>query len=115
MHAVRVWHEDIVNLLLEHGADPNERGKCRLGTPLTAAAKAVSMVMLRKLLDAGAKIVKTDTTTLRYAVKLERTAMVELLLRMSADGKRGRRRILEMARDRSLESMVDILKRSGVS
>ena len=115
VHAVRAWHEDIVDLLLEHGADPNERGKYRLGTPLTAAAKAGSMVMLRKLLHAGAKIVKADTMTLRYAVKLEHTAMVELLLRMGAGGKRGRRQILETARDRNLESMVDILKRWGVS
>jgi ankyrin repeat protein len=113
-HAIRGWHEDVVDLLLERGADPNERGTYRLGTPLTAAAKAGSMVMLRKLLDAGAEITKADAHTLRHAIRMEHTAMVELLLRMGAGSEQVRRRYLDEARDAGLESMVNLLMSWGV-
>jgi ankyrin repeat protein len=111
MYAVRAWHEDVVDLLLECGANPNWRDPHRIVTPLDAAAKSGSMVMLRKLLDAGAKIKKTHTMPLWYAVKLEHTAMVELLLRKGVGSLRGTGYILEMAQEYGLESMVDLLNR----
>ncbi|SPO01791.1 uncharacterized protein DNG_04464 [Cephalotrichum gorgonifer] len=121
VHAVRAWHEDIVDLLLERGADPNERGKYRRGTPLTAAARAGSMVMLKKLLDAGAKLAKEDYLTLRGAARMEHTAMVELLLRIcgrnagmgaeiEAWRRQWRERYLPQLQLEGLESMVDILR-----
>ena len=48
MRAVRGWHEDVVDVLLEHGADPNEHCGFRRGTALTCAAMAGSMSLLRK-------------------------------------------------------------------
>ncbi|MBE3044417.1 ankyrin repeat domain-containing protein [Candidatus Bathyarchaeota archaeon] len=108
--AVRGWHEDVVDVLLERGADLNDGRTIAFGTVLTAAAKAGSMVMLRKLLDAGAKIKNPcDTETLKYAVKLEHTAMVKLLLRMGAGNVKARKDVLRMAKKEGLESMVGIL------
>ena len=66
--------------------------------------------MLRKLLDAGAKIRSLlDTETLKYAVKLEHTAMVKLLLRAGAGNVKGREDVLRMAMREGLDSMVEIL------
>lgn len=111
LHAVRSCHEDIVDLLLERGADPNEWGSCHHGTVLTAAAKAGSLRILQKLVDAGAKMgSRRESSTLRYAVELEHTAMVELLLRMGVGGEKERRRIMGMAKDDGLESMVEVME-----
>src|SRR5690606_21139305 len=103
----------VVDLLLECGADPNEWGEYRCGTPMTAAAKAGSMVMLRKLIDAGAKVGAKDEWTLSHAVRMEHTAMVELLLSMGAGTEKAGALSLEMARTMGLESMVELLE-SGV-
>ena len=66
--------------------------------------------MIQKLIDAGEKMVsKRETLTLRYAVKLNHTKMVKLLLRTGVGGGQGRRRILNMAQNEGLESMADIL------
>ena len=118
VHAVRGWHNDVVDLLLERGADPSEGGMACFsnGTVLTAAAKAGSMVMLRKLLDAGAKIQSVrDAETLKYAVKLEHSAMVEMLLGMGAGDVKEREQVLEMAAVEGLESMVKILNSWGIT
>ncbi|KAK7934889.1 ankyrin, partial [Apiospora marii] len=55
LHAVRGSHLDVVDLLLARGADPSAMGWERLRTPLTAAAQTGSLVLLRKLLAAGAE------------------------------------------------------------
>ena len=112
-HAVRGCHEDVVDLLLERGADPSHRGRYRLGTPLTAAAKAGSVVMLRKLLDAGAKFLKNDSYTLRHAIMKEHTAMAELLLSWGIGTERGRGMFLVQAQKAGMDSMVDLLKSWG--
>ncbi|KAK7954140.1 hypothetical protein PG996_015025 [Apiospora saccharicola] len=92
LHAVRGSHLDTVDLLLARGADPSAMGWERLRTPLTAAAQAGSMVMLRKLLDAGAALRLTGKQifTLRQAVRREHTAMVELLLDLGVGTDYGR-------------------------
>ena len=111
IHAIRAWHEDIFDLLLEYGADPNHRGQMApRDTALSAVVKAGSMVMLQKLLDAGYVIVKKDIYSLMYAVKMEHTAMVELLLRLGVGSRTERRRLLQKAQDMGLESMVRVLK-----
>ncbi|KAK3325082.1 ankyrin repeat-containing domain protein [Apodospora peruviana] len=114
-HAVRACNDDVVDLLLQkYHADPNERGAYRLGTTLTAAARAGSMVMLRKLLDGGYRPVIDqpkggDNHTLRCAVKLEHTAMVELLLDLGVGSEGGRVRAMKLADGMGLESMVELL------
>jgi len=114
-HAVRGCHVDVVDLLLERGADPNNPGGYRLGTPLTAAAKAGSMLMLRKLLDAGAETSKKDSYTLRHAIMKEHTAMAELLLSRGVGTDRGRTMFLDQARKAGMDSMVDLLRSRGVA
>ncbi|GAB1309871.1 Ankyrin repeat-containing domain protein [Madurella fahalii] len=114
--AVRACNEDIVDLLLERGADPNGCGGFP-GTALTAAVKAGSMVMVRKLLDAGANIhyPNADSYTLRHAVKLEHTAMVELLLDLGIRSEIGKACALWTANNMGLESMADLLRSTGAS
>ena len=116
LRAVRAFHEDVVDLLLERGADPNKYGLSPYGTTLAAASGTGSMRMFRKLLDHGAKIVERDGLTLMRAVQLEHTALVELLLDLGAGAGDPWcwTEILEKAMDEGLESMVDVLKRRGI-
>ncbi|KAH8886115.1 ankyrin [Thozetella sp. PMI_491] len=111
--AILGWHEDIVDLLLKYGADPNEQGKYRPGKPLTAAAVVGSMSIMRKLLDAGARVQAhgVGPCTLWYAMKREHVAMTELILSMVAVSESARRYRMNKAQAEGLESMVDILKR----
>lgn len=111
MYAIRAWHEDVVDLMLEHGADVNERGGFRRGTVLTTAANAGSISLLRKLLDAGAEVdLNKDGFTLWQAILGEHTGMVGLLLRLGVNSERGRRAKVRHARHRGLESMVELLE-----
>ena len=110
MRAVGGWHEDVVDILLEHGADPNELGGFRHGTVLTWAASAGSMRLLRKLLDAGVDIGTKDGFTLRSAIRREHTAMVKMLLGRVKHREANRRAKLKDARDKGLESMVELLE-----
>lgn len=97
--AVRACNDDVVDLLLQRGANPNARS--RRGSNLTAAAKAGSMVMLRKLLDAGAVPLLQrggrDNVTLRYAIQLEHTAMLRFLLDLGGCGEELRARAIIIA------------------
>lgn len=115
LQAVRASHLDVVDLLLARGADPSAMGWERLRTPLTAAAQAGSMVMLHKLLDAGARVRRTgkDIYTLRQAVRREHTAMVELLLDLGIGTDLGRGIAFKTAEEQGLESMADLLKARG--
>lgn len=115
VEAVHGWHEDVVDLLLERGADPNFQGPFpEFPTPLRAAARAGSMVMLRKLLDAGGKFEEEDLS-LNYAIMHEHTAMAELLLSRGVGSEQERSWLLDMAQDEGMDSMVDLLKSWGVS
>jgi len=115
VQAARACHEDVVDLLLARGADPNVRGLYRGGTVLTAAAKGGSLAILRKLLRAGARVVRGDKRTLLYAVMAEHTAMVELLLKMNIGDAKDRSLILGLALEGGLESMAEILQGWGAS
>lgn len=116
LRAVRACHEEVVDLLLERGADPNNYGLSPYGTTLAAASGTGSMLMFRKLLEHGAKIVEDDGQTLMRAVQVEHTALVELLLDLGAGASVWWcwSHILEKAMDEGLESMVDVLKRRGI-
>lgn len=111
--AVRACNHDIVDLLLERGADPNYGPQER--SILLAATLTGSMTMVRKLIDAGAKCFEPDTDILLQAVKLEHTAMVEMLLDMGLgyegemERDRARTRALGRAKALGLESMVNLL------
>ncbi|KAH8901685.1 ankyrin [Thozetella sp. PMI_491] len=109
VEAIWNWHEDVVDLLLERGADPDNWGRFKHVSPLTAAANAGSMSIFRKLLDAGATLDKNWIYTLTNAIRREHTTMVEFLLHKGvASGSRGPE-ILEMARTEGLESMADLI------
>ncbi|KAK4444392.1 ankyrin repeat-containing domain protein [Podospora aff. communis PSN243] len=116
--AVRSCNIEVVDLLLERGADPNawqDSGH----TILSEAARTGSMVMMRRLVDAGIKVRDSreaqaafprDIRALRHAVKLEHAAIVELLLDMGAGTRRTRLFVLRMAEKLGLESMVGLLR-----
>ena len=114
--AVRSRQEDIVDFLLEQGADPNGRAGLP-GTALTAAVKTGSMRMVRKILDAGANIHYPNSAVymLRRAVEMEHTAMVELLLDLGITSDIAMACALWGAEKKGLESMTDLLRSRGAS
>ena len=112
MHAVKGWHDDVIDLLLKHGADPNERGGYNRGTILTCATRVGSISLLRKMLDAGAKIdQKKDLWTVYYAIMKEHTAIAEMMLNSGVYSERQFRIHIRLARENGLESMVELLER----
>ncbi|KAI1333605.1 ankyrin [Xylariaceae sp. FL0016] len=119
--ACRKCHEDVVDLLLERGADPNHEASTHQRktnyTALTAAARVGSFAIVRKLLDHGADVdARISTpTAIEWAFRTEHTAMVELLLSRGAtlDGHPGRR-ALKYCSEKGLDSMVDKLRSLGV-
>jgi len=112
--AARYCQEDVVNLLLECGADPNNSDMQQRGSPLTAAAAGGSMAIVRKLLDHGAKVVEEDYWPLYHAVRLEHTAMVELLLDLNIGSAKSWSLVLSKALDDGLESMAQLLQQRGI-
>ncbi|KAI0852430.1 ankyrin [Daldinia vernicosa] len=113
--AARYWHEDIVDLLLKRGADPNYQTVQQRGSPLRAAAMSGSMTIVRKLIDSGAKSIDNDWWPLFEAIRLEHTAMVRLLLDLNIGDAAARSQILKLALDLGLDSMVELLQQRGVS
>ncbi|KAI1300906.1 ankyrin repeat-containing domain protein [Xylaria venustula] len=77
----RSFHEDIVELLLKRGANPNIQWRSQLGSALAAAAAAGSMRITRKLIEYRANIFEDEATQmkmLRKALLQEHTEMVNL-------------------------------------
>jgi ankyrin repeat protein len=108
--ASRFCHEDIVDLLLERGADPNNWKMQQRTQPLCAAAAGGSIAIVRKLLRYGANDSNYDCWALRSAVRLEHTAMVNLFLELNIGDGICRRVALKDALDNGLESMVQLLQ-----
>jgi ankyrin repeat protein len=119
-------HEDVVDLLLERGADPNFGYEKPVGvevdlTPLIIAAAAGSLTIVQKLLDHGARMdvpadeYMTRLPALWWAIAIGHTAMVQLLLERGASLV-GRKieAALEIAEELDLDSMAEILRGLGV-
>jgi hypothetical protein len=116
-------HEDIVDLLLERGADPNAGANERQWlTALPTAACSGSLTIVRKLLSYGARVNEAvdfwsgeRRPAVWWAVAVEHTTMFQLLLENGAslDGEIGST-ALEMAFEFDMMSMVEILQNHGV-
>lgn len=115
VHAARACHEDVVDLLLDRGADPNHQKLRSCDHALTAAVAGGSLSIVRKLLDHGATAVGDGGKTLRNAVLIEHTAMLELLLARQVGDVEERPLALKAALDEGLESMAEVLVRWGVT
>ncbi|KAI2781573.1 ankyrin [Daldinia loculata] len=113
--AARYWHEDMVDLLLKRGADPNYQTMQQRGSPLRAAAMSGSMTIVRKLINSGTKPIDNDWWPLFEAVRLEHTAMVRLLLDLNIGDAAARSQILELALDLGLDSMVQLFQHRGIN
>ncbi|CAK1364237.1 unnamed protein product [Cercospora beticola] len=91
LEAIRLGKEDIVQLLIDFGADANmsaSRG-CRK-TPLQQAAESGSLTLVEMLLLHGADVnaaaaVRHGTTALQLAAKLGYIGLAELLIERGAD------------------------------
>ena len=78
---------EFAGLLLEQGADPNNRG-IDAATPLMAAAFTGNAALIGLLLDAGADVVTADgggRTALMFAARSGQLAAVQRLLDAGAD------------------------------
>jgi hypothetical protein len=76
--ACRHCHENVVDRLLESGADPNF-ALTHYRRPLMAAAASGSLAIVRKLLDHGALVNEGHTPAIVYAIRLEHIDMFNLL------------------------------------
>ncbi|KAH8879530.1 ankyrin [Thozetella sp. PMI_491] len=122
VNAAGFFHGEMVDFLLDHGADVNEGEGTRRGSALSAAAAAGSYNIVRKLLDRGAHIVGKDyERAVIYALRREHTAMVELLLDRndaSSEARAGnmeekaarKKRLIGIAKSEGLESMAEPAK-----
>ncbi|KAI0508433.1 ankyrin repeat-containing domain protein [Xylaria bambusicola] len=110
------YHEDIVELLLERGMDPNEFNHINRATPLTAAAGVGSMRMLRKLMERGANCdgdKRQQMEMLRCALLLEHTEMVNFFYDQGLLGRKCPELIRKRIEAVGLESMMELLKKWG--
>jgi ankyrin repeat protein len=107
--AARSWHEDVVDLLLKHGA-PLDYGLRHRGIPLRCAFESGSISMVRKLLNAGASTVP-DKYFLVTAAKLEHMAMLEIMLTLGGQLKVGQKlHAVHLIRQHGCESTIEFLK-----
>jgi len=124
VEACRRCHENVVDLLLERGADPNFDGdndRVGGGNPIVAAARSGSQIIVRKLIDHGAELSRMDMgiemgfRALHAAVLLEHTNMVEFLLASGVDSVIYRELLLKSAVANGFDSMVEMLQGAGAT
>jgi hypothetical protein len=113
VEACRKCHEDIVEMLLERGADPNYRGYG--ANALASAAAGGSISIVRKILNHGVDISGTKLDEpIRRAIRIEHTAIIRLLLKLTPGLNFGSRRYLylrNVAAKEGLDSMVELLEK----
>ncbi|KAK8043296.1 hypothetical protein PG993_005726 [Apiospora rasikravindrae] len=118
----RCGQDDVVDLLLERGADPDFTGHALWGAvPIRMAASAGHMLIVRKLIDHGAKLVAHSGAgpgcglgidAMHWAFLLEHQEMITLLLERGATIRVG----VSLATTLShlgYESMLDIVRQQG--
>ncbi|PVI01699.1 ankyrin [Periconia macrospinosa] len=110
--AAHYGHENIVDLLIERGIDLGDSDGQARGTPLMAAASSGCMRMVRKLVDAGARIAEDEE--LGYAVQLEHTEMANYFMDLYSPHPENWSRHLVLAEEEGLESMAQLLRDRGV-
>jgi ankyrin repeat protein len=119
VEACRRCHEDVVNLLLERGADPNFDGdeeRIQGSNPIAIAAASGSLAIVRRLLGHGADLCHEDLDiemgyhALNAAVRLEHTDMVKFLAAAGFDLEIYGETILKSALSQGLDSMIEILR-----
>jgi len=124
VEACRRCHEDVIDLLLERGADPNFEGdeeRSIAGNPTVTAAAKGSLVIVRKLIDHGADFdygyegIEMGQLALDAAVHLEHTTMVKFLVAAGVDLGVNGESIMRSASSQGLESMVEVLRGEGVT
>ncbi|PVH78357.1 ankyrin [Cadophora sp. DSE1049] len=114
--AARYYHEDIVDLLLERGADPayrrSQSGIGQVGvSPLWAATSGGSLSIVMKLLDRGATFASVNWEPITIALRLEHTTMVELILGLRDWSEKELRGMARLQREKGMESMALVLER----
>ncbi len=86
--AVREGYSQMLSLLLDLGADPNESSSDDIAPVIDIAIARNHGEILKKLIEAGAdvniKYGEDETTPLRYAIDYDRYEFVELLLKAGA-------------------------------
>lgn len=121
--AAQKCQEEVVNLLLERGADPSFQAEVSTRwTALPIAASSGSLKIVRKLLGHGAhanEVVQSGVRlpALFYAVAIEHTAMINMLIGAGAsfddyDGWVGKY-ALEISEELGMDSMVDMMRNHG--
>ncbi|KAF7861958.1 hypothetical protein EAF04_007839 [Stromatinia cepivora] len=116
--ACRGNHEDVVDLLLERGANPifGCKNQSRLGwlgdQIVSIGAKARNSPIVRKLLNRGATLnhIRTNDSALRWAVSSEDTVMLKMLLALDIDLETWGVNMLSIAAQCGADSMVDLLQ-----
>ncbi|TVY84060.1 Ankyrin repeat domain-containing protein [Lachnellula suecica] len=120
--ACRRCHKDVVDLLLERGADPNfegDEGITQGETAIIMAACGGSLDIVRKLVDHGADLrrermgMEVCFIALCRAVAIEHTEMVKFFLGSGIDLDIYGEALLKTALDRGLDSMAEIFRREG--
>ncbi|KAI0886578.1 ankyrin repeat-containing domain protein [Annulohypoxylon maeteangense] len=112
--AIRSGNVDVVKVLLDHRADPNNFPSHN--TPLMYAARLSRVTMTRMLLEAGAKVDEGYPPPIVFAVSNENMAMFRLLREYGArlDTPETGNWAMAVAQLYKLESMIDVLVREGV-
>ncbi|CAI6321509.1 unnamed protein product [Periconia digitata] len=111
--AAHYSHEDVVDLLIDRGIDLGDSEGQARGTPLMAAASSGCMSLVRKFVDAGARIAEDEE--LGIAIYLEHTEMANYFMDLYSSHPKSWWRHLAAAEEDGLESMVDLLRARGVT
>ncbi|KAM3065336.1 hypothetical protein ACMFMG_011540 [Clarireedia jacksonii] len=120
VEACRRCHEDVVDLLLERGADPDfdgDENRLQGESAIAMAAKAGSLTIVRKLLNHGVDLSRDRMSmgfTVGYkaldgAVQAEHTTIVKLLLESGIDLEYYKEPIIKKALSEGLDSMAELL------